>query len=62
MKGMISYCSICGIQARKLGVPSMFDECRDIRACLERVIQQKDFEIAEKTEQIQKLQRKLLDK
>ena len=45
MKGFRSTCSICGIQGRKYGCPSWFDQCTDTEACRDRALRNKQREI-----------------
>lgn len=45
MRGLTSFCSICGAEGRIYGCPSYNDVCRDTARCRDRAIENKNREI-----------------
>ena len=60
MKGIPSYCSICGVRGYSFDCPTYFDECVDKRACRNRVARSLEAQLKKAKELEKKLL--LLDK
>lgn len=57
MIGTKCYCSICGIEGRIKGFPSYFATCVDKAACRDRVIWNKNNELAKAQQRIKELEK-----
>jgi hypothetical protein len=56
MQSMNCYCSICGVMGQIKGFPSYFAECVDKAACRDRVIYNRDRELAKVNQRIKELE------